>query len=155
MPHLWITGGNTREVAEATGSITKNIQIVFALGQLFDQVEGHQMRKMTGMGQHFIVLFHIHTNHFRFGHLPQLNQFIDRPLSAAWQRCQNHLVISEQIHLTRMYTSMFCTRNWMPRHKTGWQIFTKYGFGCFYHITFGTADISQDDIFRQIRLDRF
>ncbi|MNC64727.1 hypothetical protein D3C75_1149540 [compost metagenome] len=54
-----------------------------------------------------------------------------------------------------MDTCMFCTSNWMTRYKTYRKIFTINSMCRSHHIPFGTSDIGNDGVFRNIGLNRF
>src|SRR5690606_5931752 len=56
VPHHRIAAGDPREIAETTSGITKNLQVLAALGQRVDQGKGQQMRQMAGGGEYLIVM---------------------------------------------------------------------------------------------------
>ncbi len=142
VPHHRVAAGNPREVAETTGGVTENIEVLITLGQRVHQAKCEQMRQMAGCSQHFVVTLDLHMLDIRTQLTPQTVHHRQCSRIGLLQRRQDDFMATEQLRIGRLYSALFGARNRMTRHKARRHT-TKGPLRRAHHIAFGTADIRQ------------
>ena len=142
MPHYRVASGDSCEIAKTSRSVTKDIQILIALGKRVHQPERQQMRQMTGCSQHLIMTLDLHMLDVCPESTPHGIYQSQSCRICLGHRRQNNLVPLEQTRIRGFDTTLLRPGNRMPgdkacRHRT------KSLSRCTHDITFGAAHIGQ------------
>ncbi|MCY1226553.1 hypothetical protein D9M72_387880 [compost metagenome] len=145
VPHDRVATGDPREIAEATGGITEDFQILAALGQRVDQAERQQVRQMAGGGEHFVVVLDLHVFDVRTQGAPQPVDRLQGRLVGVLHRGEDDLVTAEQIGVGRLDAALLRAGDGMAGHETRRHAIEHPARGA-HDIALGAADVSQHGV---------
>ncbi|MCY1298486.1 hypothetical protein D9M70_479760 [compost metagenome] len=142
MPHHRVAAGDPREVAEAAGGVTENLQVLAALGQRVDQAECQQVRQVAGRGEHLVMVLDFHVFYIGAQGAPELVDALQCVSVGVLQRCEYHLVTAEQAGVGRLHPALLRAGDGMAGHEERRHA-VEYLARCAHHIALGAADVGQ------------
>ena len=99
MPHHRVAARDSCEIAKATRSVAKNIQILVALGQRIHQTKCQQVWQMASRRKDFIVTLNLHVLDVSPKGAPHRIHNLERSGVRVGYRGQNNFVPLEQTRI--------------------------------------------------------